>query len=375
MIIDKNVKTEFAAPERLNHDWAVKQYRELISAKDLHVFYDYTPDLIMVLNEYRQIIFANKTLLTFLKKNDINEVIGLRPGEALRCKEAFKNPAGCGTAKSCRACGTAKAIIHTGNAQEKTGEFYVQTVDKGKSYNFRLWTSHPWKDKNYTLFVIRDIADEKLRNSLEQTFFHDLINTACDLEGIIRLINSYSAFTQHLPLLRGLSHVILEEINAQRDLRYAEEGTINIHKSPVDALGLITKAAKIYQVQKISRNIKINIAADSEDISFISDERLLVRIIENLLKNAIEASTPGQTVTLGCRKDGRNVLFSVHNRSYMEENVQDNVFKRSFSTKTTGRGWGTYGVKLLTEKYLGGKVSFTSSPEAGTTFYVSYPLD
>jgi sensor histidine kinase regulating citrate/malate metabolism len=51
------------------------------------------------------------------------------------------------------------------------------------------------------------------------------------------------------------------------------------------------------------------------------------------------------------------------------------IFQRSFSTKGTGRGIGTYSVKLLTEKYLQGEVSFISTKEFGTTFYITIPKE
>jgi sensor histidine kinase regulating citrate/malate metabolism len=49
------------------------------------------------------------------------------------------------------------------------------------------------------------------------------------------------------------------------------------------------------------------------------------------------------------------------------------LFQRSFSTKGEGRGLGTYSIKLLTERILNGKVSFTSSMDDGTTFRVLIP--
>ena len=48
-------------------------------------------------------------------------------------------------------------------------------------------------------------------------------------------------------------------------------------------------------------------------------------------------------------------------------------FQRSFSTKSSGRGLGTYIMKLLSERYLDGKVSFASTEDDGTTFYASFP--
>jgi signal transduction histidine kinase len=50
------------------------------------------------------------------------------------------------------------------------------------------------------------------------------------------------------------------------------------------------------------------------------------------------------------------------------------MFQRSFTTKEGGgRGIGAYSVKLLTERYLGGWVTFSSSREVGTTFTVTLP--
>jgi signal transduction histidine kinase len=57
----------------------------------------------------------------------------------------------------------------------------------------------------------------------------------------------------------------------------------------------------------------------------------------------------------------------------MPKEVRLQVFQRSFSTKGADRGLGTYSVKLLTEKYLKGKVSFSSQQGEGTTFFVLLP--
>ena len=68
------------------------------------------------------------------------------------------------------------------------------------------------------------------------------------------------------------------------------------------------------------------------------------------------------------------MAFLVHNPGAMPEEVQEQIFQRSFSTKAkNGRGVGTYSIKLFTEKYLGGRVSFTSTEHEGTTFTVVLP--
>jgi len=58
----------------------------------------------------------------------------------------------------------------------------------------------------------------------------------------------------------------------------------------------------------------------------------------------------------------------------MPEAVRLQVFQRSFSTKGgRGRGVGTYSARLLAERYLGGRLSFSSVAGQGTTFVLDLP--
>ncbi|MDD5597522.1 MAG: HAMP domain-containing sensor histidine kinase [Victivallaceae bacterium] len=374
MLIGKMLQTEFAPPERLCREAVLKQYQQILSDDNLKLIYDYSSDLIIVTNEYRQTIFANRTLLNFLQKEDLKEIVGLRPGEILGCGGVNESTGGCGTSRVCKVCGALKAVLEASYGNTTIGECCIQTKDGKTSYNFRVWAAKPWENRDYTLLIIRDIADEKFRNAMEQAFFHDLTNTASDMKGLLDLIDSPDTYRKYAPMLSGVSRELLNEINGQRDLRYAEEGTIMIHKSPVNALELLNEFIDLYRNQEITRGINLVVSEDSEPVSFSSDERLLARVIENMLKNAIEASAKGQTVTAACRKHRGYVVFSIHNPNVMTEKVQLNIFKRAFSTKSQGRGWGTYSMKLLTENYLDGKIEFRSTEESGTTFFAKYPL-
>lgn len=374
MFIGKELKTKFASPERLAKADVIAQHDEILKDKNLSLLYDFAPDFIVILNEYRQVIFANKTLLNFLEEKDIYKVLGKRPGEIMSCCGATEETGGCGTSMRCSVCGAVRAILRSNHSSAHVEECCIQTKDGKSSYNFRVWAARPWANKEYILLIIRDIADEKYRNALEQTFFHDLTNTASDIQGLLALINSPENYQKYAPILAKTSKELLDEINGQRDLRYAEEGTILIQKSPIEALDLLKEFVELYRNQKIAEDIKLVIAADSENITFSSDERLLIRVIENMIKNAIEASEKGGTVTVKCVKNADNMVFSVHNAAFIPIDVQLDLFKRSFSTKGEGRGWGTYSMKLLTENYLDGQIEFTSTEKDGTTFYAKYPL-
>ena len=88
-----------------------------------------------------------------------------------------------------------------------------------------------------------------------------------------------------------------------------------------------------------------------------------------MIKNAIEASAAGGKVSISCTAGSTVVTFSVHNDGAMDSDIRLQMFRRSFSTKGKGRGTGTYSMKLIGEKYLGGRIWFDSSLRDGTTFF------
>ncbi len=67
---------------------------------------------IAVLNDRRQVIALNAGYLQMLGVDAPGDVLGLRPGEAVRCVHAQDEaPAGCGTGAACRTCGAAIAML------------------------------------------------------------------------------------------------------------------------------------------------------------------------------------------------------------------------------------------------------------------------
>ncbi|MDY6989658.1 MAG: ATP-binding protein [Thermodesulfobacteriota bacterium] len=107
----------------------------------------------------------------------------------------------------------------------------------------------------------------------------------------------------------------------------------------------------------------------------MSDKTLVVRIVGHMLKNALEASSPGEPVLAGCEPVGdKHIGFWVQNPQFIPEETQHQIFKRSFSAKGAGRGIGTYSMKMLSEQYLKGTVDFTTNAEEGTVLRATFPL-
>ena len=115
------------------------------------------------------------------------------------------------------------------------------------------------------------------------------------------------------------------------------------------------------------------INAGHSDVLFFSNRKLLERVLGNMITNALEASTVGDQVTLEWTSSGDRVEFKVNNPAVIPPGDCSSIFTKSFSTKGTERGFGTYGMRLLSQ-YLNGEVSFVSEQGQGTTFLATYPI-
>lgn len=229
----------------------------------------------------------------------------------------------------------------------------------------------------FTVFSVVDISNEKRRQALERIFFHDVTNSAACVKGLAELIfqPEMTAVENHEMALMILESAeqLLEEISTQQMLSAAESGDLKPVARVVQTLELLAQVVRQFHSHSLAKGKKIVMGAEAAPWVFISDPILLRRVLTNLVKNALEASLPGGTVTLGAYADGEAVCFTVHNATLMPPQIRLQIFARSFSTKGTGRGLGTHSIKLISEKYLRGSVSFVSAAQTGTRFTVRYP--
>jgi len=162
----------------------------------------------------------------------------------------------------------------------------------------------------------------------------------------------------------------LEHIIAQ-----AENDELIPDISSFDTLTLLKEIRSDYGTSHLSQGKCVDLDNTSQYVHIVSDRNLLSHVIRQMVANAVEASPMGQTVHLGCLTEQNYCTFWVLNEAVMPEFVQAHIFHRNFSAKSQTRGLGTYGIKLLSEKYLKGVVAFTSEINQGTIFRVTFPLE
>jgi nitrogen fixation/metabolism regulation signal transduction histidine kinase len=117
-------------------------------------------------------------------------------------------------------------------------------------------------------------------------------------------------------------------------------------------------------------------AEEGEIISKI-DRTQLIRIITNLVKNAIQAIPEQQenkVVAVTVKKESNHVVISVSDNGIGIATADFNrIFEPKFTTKSSGMGLGLSIIKNIIENY-NGTITFVSRKGKGTTFTVSLPI-
>ncbi|HLP16344.1 MAG TPA: PAS domain-containing sensor histidine kinase [Bacteroidota bacterium] len=378
---NQGLPTYFAPPERAPFYRVQAERLEIETISEIRHVLEAIPSIAAVLNQERQIVYSNKALFDLIDINSLDEVLGMRLGEAVNCIHSNDQLGGCGTSEACRFCGAAQAIVHCQTHDEAvTKECRISATQNGSPLSYDLMvTSSPFQFRNsrYTILTLKDIGDEKRRRALEQIFFHDIINHAQSVSGLLvcaQEIVDPEEIQQLLDLARTASMEMIDGILSQRDLVAAENGEIRMMKRLLSTRMVLNECIGMIKHHFVASDRQLKLDDASVDMTVETDETLVKRILMNMLKNALEATPEGGTVTAGCEVTPKGATFWSHNPTFIPRPIQLQMFQRSYSTKGANRGLGTYSMKLLGEHYLGGEISFTTSEESGTKFFLTLPV-
>ena len=339
---------------------------------------DSMPGIVLVLNRYRQIIFANRVFCDLAGHSSSESLLGRLVGDVLACHVTLDVESGCGMGASCETCGALTAMLSGLAGEENVQECMITRRDGSAIQNLtlRVWSAPlRYADEDFTVLAGMDISHERRRLALERTFFHDILNLVGSIRGFAALLEIDSQ-VDHLEISRRIqvaSQRVIDEIDAQRILLAVEKGELIVDSHVLASIQVLADVVELYEGQDIARNRTIQIDAATVPTTFVSDATLLHRILGNMLKNALEASPEEDAVTLGAEARDRQLNLWVHNSAVIPGEYQQRIFQRDFSTKGAGRGLGTYSMQLLA-RLLSGEVHFISESGYGTRFTLSLPV-
>lgn len=358
----------------------LRDFNTLESLGFLQTILNSNPYITAIINLQKQIVLSNERLVQVAGLEKLDQMIGGRPGEILNCLRVADGST-CTTSTGCRFCG----INNTISQSQKTSlrvdnDCRISTQVDGKliSYDFKvICTPLFLNEVHYTLMTLVDISSVKRNEMLEKVFFHDLLNRLGGVSGIIQVIkseNKQPELEEFIDLLDTFGEMVIEDIQTQRYLKAAEDTNLILNIRDHSAYELINSVHKQISFHPAMRSKKMVNCSECVDFTFQTDGSLLKRILLNMVKNAAEATPENGTIEVTCRSKPGWAVFSVQNDGVIPYEIQQQIFQRSFSTKGTGRGLGTYSMKLFGENYLKGRVYFVSDEKNNTVFTIELPL-
>lgn len=226
-----------------------------------------------------------------------------------------------------------------------------------------------------------------LANKRKQEFIsmisHDMRSPLANVQASLEFVLQDK--TERLPqdmrvwIDRAYSNVdtVLALINELLEIERIEEGELKLEMAEVQIAELIRKSADM--VQASAERMSIAIVEPKFQGYLRCDDARMIRVLVNLLGNAIKFSPKNSTITIACLVNAEWFELSVKDegRGIPSEHIV-RVFERfkqvspEDARKLGGSGLGLAISKAIVEAH-GGKIDVTSEPGKGSTFTISLP--
>ena len=371
--------TFFAPAKRADPAELARQVEFIAHSPIVEGLLETTGGLLAILNEQRQVVAVNQWLLDWLGIDDGAELLGLRHGEVLRCIHANDPPNGCGTTKFCETCGAAIAVVSALATDEPVERYCVLEATRNghKADLYLSVRGHIMvvEGERFILVYLQDETEAQRRAVLERVFLHDLTNLLFGLSYRAQVVaREGPADDPNVTALTALVEQLTHEVALQRAIVAGSFEDYELSPEHIPVVAVLSDLVKLFGAHPASDGKELVVESLVDGAELLTDKPLLYRVMVNMLTNAFEASADGDEVLLSAELTGDHVILKVSNHQEIPPSVALRVFQRNFTTKDgVGRGLGTFSMKLIGERTLGGHVTFETGPERGTVFALALP--
>lgn len=224
--------------------------------------------------------------------------------------------------------------------------------------------------------------NERLRKNMIADISHELRNPLAAQRGNLEALEDgvIQLNPEVLDVLIKNNHLLSRLVEDLRQLALVDAGQVELNIMPVDAAVALRAAAASLEREFGEKRVALEVDAAADLPAALADQLRLSQVLGNLLRNALQYTPDGGTVTLGAKAAGDEVAFTVADTGPgIAAEELPNVFERFYRTdKSRARDTGGSGLGLSIAKGLveaqGGRIGVESEPGRGAVFTFTLPL-
>lgn len=184
---------------------------------------------------------------------------------------------------------------------------------------------------------------------------------------------------ERIAIIKSSAASLLQLISDLLDVQKLELGQLKMKKTVANIHDTVTKAIQILLPQIENENIKVENKVDP-NLKVPHDVERIDQVLTNLIKNSLKAVRPNVgVIRISSEEDQNEVRILVEDNGIgIPYEKQSKIFTKfyqvdaSLTREKGGSGLGLSICKGIIEAH-GGKISLTSTPQAGTTITFSLP--
>jgi signal transduction histidine kinase len=224
--------------------------------------------------------------------------------------------------------------------------------------------------------------NEQLRKSMIADISHELRNPLAAQQGNLEALEDgvIQLDPEVLEVLIRNNHLLTRLVEDLRQLALVDAGQVELDLMPVDPVEALRTSAAGLERDFKAKGVALELDTVPDLPAVMADQLRLSQVLGNLLRNALQYTPEGGTVTLGARAAGKEVSFSVADTGTgIPAEELPNVFERFYRTdKSRARDTGGSGLGLSIAKGLveaqGGRIGVESEPGRGAAISFTLPL-
>lgn len=231
--------------------------------------------------------------------------------------------------------------------------------------------------KDITLITLNPI--QKDLSAFFSKIIHEIKNPIAAIKALIQLASlELESESPDRDKIRRCHRNVLYEINRMTSLLTSIHNLSKPRSRFIrefDLVSTVRKAVNIWIGEARKRNVKLRIITNSSRIKFVGDDDEIHQIINNLIKNSIEAveKVESPLIEVELKEEEDKISLIVRDNGIgMEKEMLEKLGTEFFSSKEDGFGLGLFIVKTIVNQY-GGTINIDSEPGKGTTVTLLFP--